>query len=122
MSQRYSLKRLLVKIAACSAALYFAAAVFPSIRLADPLAPLFAGLVLAVLNISLRPLLILILSPLVMITAGLLTLVINAWMVMLTSLIIRHQYSISGFWLTVIVACVVAVFDLGSQRLFVPFR
>lgn len=112
------MERLLLKIGACSVALYFAAAVFPSIRLSYPWAPLLAGVVLAILHISLRPLLILILSPFILVTAGILTLVINAWMLMLANTIIWHMFYIPGFWLTVAVAGIVAIFDIGSRKVF----
>ncbi len=111
------MQRFIYKIISNAAAFYLAAYLFPAIGLDNLLAPMLAGLVLAVISISVRPLLVLVLAPFVLLTAGLLTLIINAWMIMLTEAIIGHMINIPGFWLTVVVALIVAIFDLGVRRM-----
>jgi len=111
------MKKFVCKAIGNTLALYLAAFLFPSITMENLLAPLWAGLVLTVLSISLRPLLVLLLSPFVLLTAGLLTLVINAWMLMLTEAVTGHMLEIPGFWLTAAVAMIAALFDLQTRRM-----
>ena len=116
------MKKFVFKAISNSLALYLAAFLFPSITMNNLLTPVLAGLVLAVLCISLRPLLVLLLSPLVLLTAGLLTLIINTWMLMLTEAITGHMLDIPGFWLTAVVAMIAALFDLQTRSMAITGR
>lgn len=58
---------------------------------------LIAGAVLWLVNLIVRPLLVLITIPVNIMTLGLFGLVINTWMVMLVAKIV-DDFSIGGFW------------------------
>lgn len=111
------MNKFILKIIANSLAIYFAAYIFPSIILDSSVAPLLAGLALTLLNLLLRPFLVLLLSPFIFLTAGFLTLIINTWMLMLVDWMIPFLH-IPGFWLKFVVAVMIAVFDLGAVKLY----
>lgn len=63
--------------------LYAASLLFPAITATSPAAIMETGLVLGIINLFLRPLLLLLCLPLNIITLGLFTLVINTWLLLL---------------------------------------
>lgn len=91
---------------------YLAAFFFPSIRLDSPASALLAGFILALVNTSVRPLLIFLTLPANLLSLGLFTLVINTWMVMLT---VRFSggLHIPGFWLSFVTALLVSFFNMA---------
>jgi putative membrane protein len=88
----------------------------PAIRLDDLQTALWAGMILGVVNLFIRPLLLLVMLPFNLITMGLLTIVINTWMIMLTDSLLEGL-KIPGFWLTVLVSLIVSIINLILQDL-----
>jgi putative membrane protein len=84
---------------------------FPGIQVSGPLALIFAGIVLGVLNAFVRPILILITLPLTILTIGIFIFVINGLMIWLTSGMVKGFY-VSGFWTAVGAALVYSVLSL----------
>ncbi|MFA5385275.1 MAG: phage holin family protein [Eubacteriales bacterium] len=105
------MNRLVLKIIANTFALYAATLVLPAAVLNGVWAGLLAGTVLTLLNILIRPFLLLITLPVNLITLGLFTLVINTWMVMLTDKIIPGV-TIPGFWSALAAALLVTLANL----------
>lgn len=72
------------------------------------------AVVLGIINLFLRPILILLTLPLTIITLGLFSLVINALLVLLAGLIVPG-FTVSGFWaaffFAIVVSLVNALFD-----------
>jgi len=81
-----------LKVLVNVAGFYIAALVFPNITYDQPSTLLWAGLVLGLVNILVRPLLVLLTLPIKFLTFGLFTLVINALMVSLTDYFIEGLY------------------------------
>jgi len=79
MAMRFML-RVLINIVS----FYCVATFFPAVRLGSWQALLLAGIILALINMLIRPVLLLVSLPINFLTFGLFTLVINTWMVMLT--------------------------------------
>jgi len=94
-----------------SVSIYIAALVFSSIKIEEVYYLLLAGLVLTLVNLLIRPLLIILALPFNVITLGLFTLVINTWMVMLTDWFITGIH-IPGFWVSLTVAVLIILFKL----------
>ncbi|MFZ5827562.1 MAG: phage holin family protein [Bacillota bacterium] len=67
-----------------------------------------AAVILAVLNLTVRPILNLLALPITCLTFGLFTLVVNAGMMLLTSRLV-NGFSVDGFWTALIVSIIYAV-------------
>ncbi|TSC91809.1 MAG: membrane protein of unknown function [Parcubacteria group bacterium Licking1014_17] len=77
---------------------------------------LIAGIVLAVLNLLLKPILKLISGPIILITLGLFTLVINGFILWLASAIIPGYISIEGVFTLIGASIIITIFNLIITR------
>lgn len=75
------------------------------------------AIVLAILNLFIRPFIVLLTLPLTIITLGLFTLVINAWILMLADKLV-DGFIIKGFWWAVLFSLFISVLN---SLLFVIF-
>lgn len=114
------MRKLVIKIVANVAAFYCAAQIFPAIHTDSPETGLWAGLILAGVNLLIRPLLFLITLPINFVTLGLFTLIVNTWTVMLTDTFLG-SLQIPGFWLAFATALIVSVINMLGQS-FYPER
>jgi putative membrane protein len=80
----------------------------PGIKVVDFWSGFWAAIVLSLVNIFIRPILMLLTLPINFLTLGLFTLVINALMLLLVSSIVSG-FLIAGFWWAVIVAVIISV-------------
>lgn len=94
--------------------IYIASMLFPEISISSPETIFWAGLVLALAHLFLRPILLLLSLPINLITLGLFTLVINTGLVMLTDCLIGGLY-IPSFSLSFAVAFIVLVSTMISN-------
>ncbi|KJS02640.1 MAG: hypothetical protein VR68_02600 [Peptococcaceae bacterium BRH_c4a] len=90
-----------------SAAFYAATLVFSAVRMDNFFACVLAGAVLTVINLFIRPFLILIALPLNFLTLGVFTLVINTWMLMLADLLVGGIH-IPGFWTALAISLLIS--------------
>ncbi len=88
-------------------ALFIAAQILP-IQAATFLHYFFAGIVLGLVNLLIRPLLIILTIPFNLLTFGIFTLVINTWMILLTSGLLPGFY-VPGFWVAFLTSLIVSV-------------
>ena len=92
--------------------LLIAAALVPAVGYSDDLATLLlAGAILGLVNLALRPLVILMTLPAVILSFGFALLFINAFMLWLTSKLVTGLH-VGGFWSTVAGALVIWVVNL----------
>ncbi len=87
----------IIKIFGNIIAIYLGTFLFTEINVSSTTTIVIAGFVLWLVNILIRPLLILITIPVSLLTLGLFSLVINTWMVMLVGKLIEGL-NIHGFW------------------------
>jgi len=99
------------------AAIYLTAMFLSSVTFNNPGALFLGGLVLALLNLMLRPLLVIISLPLNLITLGLFTLVINTWMVMLTGKLVPGL-QVDGFWSALCIALLVSIMNVLIKKIY----
>ena len=101
---------LVLRVAINAVAIYLAARLVPGIELyGEAIWPaLLAGLVLAILNAVVRPVLVLITLPLTFVTLGLFLLVLNAFCLWLTSVIVTG-FVVRGFWAAFLGALLISV-------------
>jgi len=107
----------LIKILANIIAIYLGTVLFSRITFSSISSILIAGIALWLVNLIIRPLLVLITIPVNILTLGLFSLVINTWMVMLVARLI-DGFSIVGFWTAFGVALLVSLVNsvLGKTR------
>ena len=77
------------------------------------------AVVLAVINIFIRPIVNLLTLPINVVTLGLFSLVVNALLIMLAAMIVP-EFSVDGFWpaffFAILLALISAVFGMGLSR------
>lgn len=98
------LARVLLNGIAIAVAAYFV----PGLTLAGPATALVAGLILGVVNVLVRPVLLLLTLPLTLITLGLFIFVVNALCLGLTAALVPG-FDIAGFWSMLFGALIVSV-------------
>lgn len=96
-------------------AFFIAAQIFP-IEAATPLHFLGAGLILALVNLLIRPLLILLTIPFNLLTLGIFTFIVNTWMIMLTSGLMPGFY-VPGFWVALGTSVIVSLANWGLKSI-----
>ena len=99
---------LFVKWLLLTAAVMITAYLFESITVTGFFSALFAAAVIGMLNMLLRPLLILLTLPVNIMTFGLFTFLINALMLKIASGLISG-FTVTGFWSTVFGAIVISI-------------
>lgn len=90
----------------------------PGVEISGFFAALVVAVVLALVNIIIRPIVLFLTLPINILTLGLFTLVINALMVMLASWFVPG-FEIAGFWtaffFSIILALINALFSIGER-------
>ena len=89
-------------------AVFLAVATVPGLEAESFLAGLAAVLVLTILNVLLRPILLLLALPLIVFTLGLFLVVLNALLLELTAYLVKG-FTVSGFWSAVGGALVISI-------------
>jgi len=72
---------------------------------------LLASFVLALLNAVVKPILFVLSLPITVLTLGLFSVVINAVMLELTSWFVGSNFAFSSFWITMMVAVIMSIFN-----------
>ncbi|HBL23500.1 MAG TPA: hypothetical protein DDZ40_05220 [Deltaproteobacteria bacterium] len=100
--------RLLLKWLIMAASIIIAAYFIPGVRVGSFLSALWVALFLGIVNILIRPILILITLPINILTLGLFTFVINAALILLASSVIKG-FEVAGFWWALLYSIVLSV-------------
>ena len=114
MTKNSSLSGFLGRILITSLAVIVVAYLLPGVSLSGVMSALLLALVLAVLNVFVKPLLIFLTLPFTIITLGLFLVVINALIIMLADKLVPG-FSVGGFWwallFSIILSLVVSVLE-----------
>lgn len=104
------LYRFLVRWLVCSLGLWIAAGLLPSgIDYDSRIGVIIvAGLILAIVNSVLRPLIVLLSLPAILFTLGLFMVVINGFMVFLVSKLYSHL-EVSNFWIAILAGMIIGL-------------
>jgi len=97
------MKRLGIKYLIIIALLYIGQEVFGTVSTTSTMAMLGFATVLLIINMTIKPLLLIISFPITLITLGIFSLLVNAWMIMLADKFIEGV-SVNGFWNSLIFA------------------
>lgn len=93
-----------------------AAHVMPGVHVESFWTALLVALVMGILNVLLKPLLILLTLPITLITFGLFLIVINALLVLLVSNIVPG-FTVDGFWWAVLFSLLISLINLLTAKL-----
>ena len=102
------MKGLFIRWLILTAAILLAAYLIDGIRVTGFISVLSAAAVLGILNVLLRPILLLLTLPLNILTLGLFTFVINAFLLKMTAGVIPG-FDVTGFWPAVLGALVISI-------------
>lgn len=102
-----------------SLVLIVVAGYFPSIDLDGVGAALLASVILSVMNVLVKPVLILLTLPVTILTLGLFLIVINAITLMLTSAVMGDLFTIDGFGAAILASIVIALLNLAIQKVII---
>ncbi len=97
-------------------AIVLTAELLPGIHVDDPLNALLVALLLAVLNVTLKPLLIILTIPFTIFTFGLFLLVINALMILFTEWLIEG-FTVDGFWWALLFSIILTIINSILEQL-----
>jgi len=96
------MKKLIVKLLSTAVAVFIIANILPGVTLVDPIKDaLIVAIVLAILNVILKPILILFTLPITIITLGLFLIIINALIIKTASSLI-DGFSVDSLWIAVL--------------------
>jgi len=101
---------LLLKWLIMTVAILVSAYVIPGVAVSGFLSALWVALFLGVVNVLVRPLLILITLPINILTLGLFTFVINAAIIMLASSVVKG-FEVKGFWTAMLFSVVLSIIN-----------
>lgn len=99
-------------------ALFIVSNLFQSFYIESFGAALFAGLIISIFNLLIRPIFILFTLPLTVLTLGLFLFVINAIILMLTQSIMGKAFIIDGFGMALLAAILIAIINTMLNQLF----
>lgn len=98
-------------------AILITAYVIPGVVVAGAWAALWLALFIGVINVTLKPVLVLLTLPINIITLGLFTFVINALLILLSASVIKG-FSVDGFWIAMLFSLCVSIVSYVLNRLF----
>jgi putative membrane protein len=113
--------RFLLRLVLNGVAIFLAAALVPGVVIADPLAALKAGVVLGLINATIRPVLGLLALPITLLTLGLFTFVLNAVCFALTAYLVRG-FTLTGALPALVGAFIVSIVSWALSVILVPKR
>ena len=99
-------------------AVYAAAYLIPGVTISSFFDALIVALILALLNILVKPLLILLSLPINILTLGLFTFVIDAIIVLLAAVIVPG-FGVDTFWIAILFSIVLALLSFVLHKLIV---
>ena len=98
-------------------AILISAYVIPGVTISGVWAALWLAVFLGVVNIIIKPILILITLPINILTLGLFTFVINALLILLSATIIKG-FEVSGFWQAMLFSFVLSLVSYILNKVF----
>ena len=108
---------LILKWLLMAASVMVSAYLIPGVTINSFFSALFVALFLGIVNILIRPVLILITLPINILTLGLFTFVINAILILLTSSVIKG-FEVGGFWTAMLFSILLSIVNYVLNGLF----
>ena len=109
----------IVKLFLNAIAVVITAYILPGVHLAGFEYAIFVAAILALLNVSVKPLLILFTIPFTVVTLGLFLLVINAFMIEITAWLLAPNFAVASFWQALFFSILLSIINGIFDRLTV---
>ncbi|QCK14964.1 phage holin family protein [Mangrovivirga cuniculi] len=100
--------KFLLKILVTTLAVFAGAYLIPGVETESFTVALILAVVLTILNVTIKPLLVILTIPITVVTLGLFLLVINALIILLADYLVGGFY-VSGFWTALLFSIVVSI-------------
>ncbi|MBC7850110.1 MAG: phage holin family protein [Chitinophagaceae bacterium] len=110
---------MIIRFLVSGLAVVLTAYLLPGASLTDFWTALIVALVLSLVNIFVKPLLIVFTIPITFVTLGLFLLVINALMILLTDYFVSG-FDVDGFWWALLFSLILSLFNSLFNDLFTP--
>lgn len=107
---------LIVKWLITALAIFLVGNFLPGIHVSDYVTALWVALTLGILNIIIRPILLLLTLPINLLTLGLFTFVLNGFMFWLATKVV-HGFTVDTFWYAMLGAILVSVISTVADRI-----
>lgn len=108
--------KLIIKILVTALAVIITCYLLPGAHVQDALTAVIVAAVLSLLNVLIKPLLILLTLPITIVTFGLFLLVINALIILLAARIVPG-FSVDGFWWALLFSIIVSIITSLFSRM-----
>ncbi len=92
---------------------------FEGIEVAGLGASIMASIILSILNLLVRPILVVLTLPVTMISLGLFLFVINAMTLLMTDAFMGDAFEISGFGMAILIAIIMSIVNLVIHKMIV---
>ena len=102
--------KLILKYFSIIATIYLLSLIFSSVSISSTPALLILGLVLFLVNLLIKPILLLLTLPLSVLTFGLFSFIVNAWTIMLADSLVSGV-KMGGFWYSLLAAFIISIFQ-----------
>jgi putative membrane protein len=109
--------KLILKWLIVATAIMLSAYLIPGVIVASFWTALWLAIFLGIINVALKPILILLTLPINILTLGLFTFVINALLILLASSVIKG-FEVDGFWIAMLFSIVLSVISYLLNTLF----
>ncbi len=90
---------------------------FPSFHLDGVAAALLASFILSIMNVIVKPILIILTLPVTVLTLGLFLIVINAITLMMTAALMNDMFVIDGFGAALFAAIIISLLNMAVQKI-----
>jgi putative membrane protein len=108
--------RLLIRLLINALIILLIAAYLPGFHVASFFTAIIVAIVLGIINVTLKPLLIILTLPINILSLGLFTFVINASLLLLTAGVIKG-FDIAGFWPALVASLIISIIHILTRRL-----
>ncbi|WP_100010456.1 phage holin family protein [Lentibacillus sediminis] len=116
------LLRWIISIVLNAVALIVVAVLFDTFHLDGFGTALLASLILAILNMIIKPILVVLTLPITVLTLGLFLFVINAITLMITQSLMGPSFAIDGFGIAILAAVIISIINLLLNNLVRDIR
>ena len=113
------MKNLILKVLLTAFAVLVLAYILPGVAVTGYLSAIIVAIVVAFLNMFVRPLLIFLTLPATIVTLGLFLLVINAIIILLADKLVDN-FAVSGFWAALFFSILLSIFRSWLFKLLEP--
>lgn len=107
---------LIIRWLLATAAIILTSYLLPGVVLSGFWTAVLVALILGIINVVLKPILVILTLPINILTLGLFTLVINALLIMLTSAIV-DGFSIASFWTALLFSIILSIISFVLSKL-----